>query len=253
MTSWVRTFILRLMALLMKGRLEQELDDELRSHLEMLVAENVRKGMSREEARYAALRSFGGVAQVKEIFREQRGLPMIETVVQDLRYGLRMLARNPGFTAVAVLTLALGIGANTAIFSLVDAVLLRLLPVRNPEQLVIFAHGGREASTRGSNYPLYEFLRDRNQSLAGLFAFWPMDLKVRTGGGAQSIAGQFVTSNYFSVLGVNPSIGRTLAAGDDTDPAVAVISHRFWQRNFGADPAIAGKPLVVNGTPLTII
>src|SRR5881409_2169001 len=126
------------------------------------------------------------------------------TLLQDLRYGIRMLARNPGFTAVAVLTLALGIGANTAIFSLVDAVLLKLLPVRNPEQLVIFAHGGREPSTRGSNYPLYEFLRDRNQSLAGLFAFWPMDLKVRTGGGAQTIAGQCVTSNYFSVLGVNP-------------------------------------------------
>src|SRR5438876_6305236 len=241
MTSWLRVLVLRLMALFRKGRLEQDLDEELSSHLGMLVEENVRKGMSREEARYAALRSFGGVAQVKEIYREQRGLPVIETLVQDLRYGRRMLAKNPGFTAVAVLTLALGIGANTAIFSLVDAVLLRLLPVRNPEQLVIFAHGGREPSTRGSNHPLYEFLRDRNQSLAGLFAFWPVDLKVRTGAGAQSVAGQFITSNYFSVLGVNPSIGRTLAAGDDSDPAVAVISHRFWQRNLGADPSIAGK------------
>ena len=251
--TWLRVLRARFVALFWKGRLEQELDDELRSHLEMLVAENVRKGMSPKEARYAAMRSFGGVEQTKEIYREQRGLPMIETVVQDLRYGLRMLARNPGFTAVAVLTLALGIGANTAIFSLVDAVLLRLLPVRNPEQLVIFAHGGREASTRGSNYPLYEFLRDRNQSLAGLFAFWPVELKVRTGAGAQTIAGQFVTSNYFSVLGVNPLVGRTLATGDDTDAAVAVISHRFWQRNLGADPAIVGKPLVVNGAPLAII
>src|SRR5438552_15360857 len=222
----------RLAALFRKDRLERELGEELRSHLEMLVEENERKGMSPEEARYAALRSFGGVEQTKEIYREQRGLPMIETLVQDLRYGLRMLARNPGFTAVAVLTLALGIGANTAIFSLVDAVLLKLLPVRNPEQLVIFAPGGREPSTRGSNYPLYEFLRDRNQSLAGLFAFWPVELKVRTGAGAQTIAGQFVTSNYFSVLGVNPIVSRTLVTGDETDHAVAVMRPRFWQSNI---------------------
>src|SRR5881394_774909 len=130
--------------------------------------------------------------------RQERIHSWLHSLFSDCRFAFRMLRKSPGFTAVAVLTLALGIGANTAIFSLVDAVLLRLLPVRNPEQLVIFAHGGREASTRGSNYPLYEFLRDRNQSLAGLFAFWPVELKVRTGAGAQTIAGQFVTSNYFS-------------------------------------------------------
>src|SRR5437867_3799080 len=235
MMTWLRVLKSRLVAVFRKERLEQQLDEELRSHLDMLVEENQRKGVPPQEARYAALRSFGGVEQVKEEYREQRGLPMIETLLQDLRYGLRMLARNPGFTTVGVLTLSLGIGANTAIFSLVDAVLLRLLPVRNPEELVIFAHGGREASTRGSNYPLYEFLRDRNQSLAGLFAFWPVDLKVRTGAGAQSVAGQFITRSYFSVLGVNPLVGRTLATGDDTDAAHAVISQPVWQRTRGAD------------------
>src|SRR5262249_16937360 len=136
-------------------------------------------------------------------------------------------------------------------------VLFKLLPVRNPEQLVIVAHAGQNEQSReqsrSSNYPMYEFFRDHNRTLAGLCAFWQMDLKVRPQSEAETVAGQFVTPNYFSVLGVNAMVGRTFSAMDENDSLVIVISHRLWEQKFGADPTVVGKPLAVNGRSLTII
>src|SRR5262245_1997380 len=134
---WLRLFIHRLRGLFLKRKLERDLEDEIRGHLDMQIEDNLRLGMSPEEARYAALRKFGGVEQVKESYRERLSLPIVESTLSDIRYALRMLRRNPGFAAVAALTLGFGIGANTAIFSLIDAVFLKMLPVKEPVQLAL--------------------------------------------------------------------------------------------------------------------
>ncbi len=195
------------------------------------------------------------------------------TLLQDLRYGLRMLARNPGFTAVAVLTLALGIGANTAIFSLVDAVMLKALPVQEPEQLVLFFEGpdegmrisdgiGEGGRWKYYSYPLYEYLRDHNQLFQGICAFrlgedrLSVSVAGRPSGESTPAAmGHLVSGNYFSVLGVSAILGRTLSPEDDRPGArpAAVISYGYWKQILGGDPAVVGKVVDLNGTPFTIV
>jgi predicted permease len=256
---------LRLKSLFRRTRVERELDDELRFHLEQLIQEKVGQGMTPEEARCAALGELGGVERMKEECRDMRRINYIENLFRDLRYGLRMLAKNPGFTAVAVITLALGIGANTAIFTLVNALLLRSLPVQKPDELVLLGHGLDRGLVgepqRGSwelfSYTFYQQLREDNRVFQGVCAFgsFQHELSVRVGNTATSIPGKLVSGNYFSVLGVHPLLGRVLAPEDDSARAApaAVISYHFWSKQFSQDASILGKAVDVNGVAFTIV
>jgi predicted permease len=262
---WFCKLPLRFRSLFRKSRVEQELSAELRFHLGKLIEAKVAKGMTLEDARYAAQRELGGVEQIKEECRDMRRVNFIESLIQDIRYGLRMLARNPGFTAVAILTLALGIGANTAIFTLINALLLRSLPVQKPEELVLLGHGLDRGLVgepqRGSwelfSYAFYQHLRDHNRVFQDVCAFQSFEEgeSVRAGNNVASVPGRLVSGNYFSVLGVRPLLGRMLTPEDDTAgaPPAAVISYRFWSKQFSQDATVLGKTFSVNGTAFTIV
>ena len=252
--SWLS----RIAAIVRSRKLERDLDEELQLHIELKTQENIAAGMPPAEARYAALRAFGGVEQRKEECRDADHLRWLEDTAQDLRYGLRQLRRNPDFTAVAVITLALGIGANTAIFTLIDAVLLRSLPVASPEQLVLLGSTGRSGSTDLSfTYPVYRSLRQQNTFLEDLAAFSSVQLNVRvTGVTEPMVPGQLVSGNFFSVLGVNAAAGRNIGPQDDTVPGgnpVAMISDGYWMRRFDRSPSIIGKAMEIDGTTFIII
>jgi predicted permease len=171
--------------------------------------------------------------------------------MHDLAHAVRKLRQSPGFTSAAVLSLALGIGANSAVFSVLDAVLLKSLPVKDPRELVVFAHRGSGEASSGSNYHHYEMLRQA-RSFADVFAFWAIEFKARTGADYEPVPGQYVTTNYFSALGVQPLLGRAFVPSD-SDQAVAVIGHGFWQRRFAGRSDVVGSSVVVNGVPLTIV
>jgi len=248
------------------------LDDEVQFHLDQQVAENIAAGMSAQEARYAATRTFGNPTFLKEQARDTWGWTWLEQIAGDLRYGARMLRRSPGFTAVAVVTLAVGIGANTAIFSFVDAVLLRALPVSEPEQLVVFrwtAHAqpkftghsaysdcwdppSTECSLPG---PFYETVRAQAKSFSGVGAFaGPLDMDLSGNGPASMARGEYVSGDYFSTLGVKMALGRALGREDDSRsaPPAIVLSYGCWQRAFGGDRSAIGRMVRLNNTSVVI-
>src|SRR5215475_9242249 len=257
--TWLRIYIHCLRGLFLKRKLEQELEDEIRAHLDMQIEDNLRLGMSPEEARYEALRKFGGVEQVKESYRDRISLSSVDSTLQDLRYGLRMLWKDKGFTAVALFSLALGIGANTAIFSLVDAVLIKTLPVKNPERLFSLERGDLPPSRSRPAFSrtFFEKAGMRQELLAGVctFASNPR-VNVALNGQPEIASAQRVTGGFFAVLGVSALLGRTITEEDDKIPGahpVVVISHHYWRRRFASDPAIVGKSISVNGHPFSII
>jgi putative ABC transport system permease protein len=234
-------FLRRLRLLFPKEQLDQQLSDELRFHLEKQIEQNVVAGMSAEEARYAALRKFGGVEQVKEECRDAWGVRSIETLLQDLRYGLRMLAKGPGFTAVAILTLAIGIGANTAIFSLIDAVMLRMLPVPRADELRLVRflnpRRGGEGNTSFTN-ALWEQVRYRQDVFSGVFAWGDDRFDLAQGGAVHYANGMWVSGDLFKTLELRPAAGRLITSSDDQRgcPGAAVLSYGFWQEHYGGAP-----------------
>lgn len=246
----------RLRALVRRGEMEQELEEELRYHLEREVEQNISAGMSPEEARYAARRSFGGVEQSKEECRDARGLGLIDDLWQDVRYGVRMLIKRPGFTIIAVATLALGIGANTAIFSLINATLWQELPVSEPESLVYVFSGNPSNPYSNASYPDYVEFRDQNQVFDGLAAWGGISASINSNDQTDLVVGAIVSGNFFDLIGVRATLGRALTSEDDRTPGahpVVVISHGLWQRRFGGNAGVVGQQISLNGQSFTII
>jgi putative ABC transport system permease protein len=251
----LRKLFHRLRASLRRGKIEREIDAEMRFHLEMETAENIRRGMSEEEARRAARRSFGGVERTKEAYRDIARFRLVEDLWQDLRYGVRMLRTQPGFSVIAALTLALGIGANSAVFSVVNAVLLRPLPYRDPDRIVTVGH--------------YRAIFDADVVCGADFLEWQDQAKVfeqivayssgrvdLTGSGEPARLGAgFVSADLFATFGVAPARGRAFTLDEDKPGGapVVILSHGLWQRRFGGDPQVIGRALTLGGQSRTVI
>jgi len=254
----LRGWLMRLFGLFHRKRREREFAKELESHLAMHIEDNLRAGMSPDEARRVALVKLGGVTLTQELHREQRGLPMLETLLQDVRFGLRMLRKNPGFSLIAILTLALGIGANTAIFSVVDGVLLRPLAYPDSDRLVWLGHTAAKPNQASAiSPPTFADYRKECQSFENLTALLldRSTFNLTGEGEPERLQGRHVTASFFATLGVTPALGRVFLPGED-EPGrdrVVVLSHSLWQRRFGADTKIVGQALRLNGQSLTVI
>jgi putative ABC transport system permease protein len=262
--QWLHKLTLRLRALVRRGRLEQDLADELQFHVESLTAQYGAQGLASDDARRAALRDMYGVEAVKDRCRDARGIGWLKDAQSDALYSMRTLAKSPGFTIVVVLTLALGVGANAAIFQLLDAVRLRPLSVAHPEQLVEvhaadMSHGrmGAFSGRRPAlTHPLWEQIRDHQQIFDGVFAWSAAPFDVGSGGRAHYVQGLWVSGGFFDVLGLQPALGRLLKSADDHPGcglSTVVVSYGFWQTEYGGDARAVGESLRINNHPFRIV
>ncbi|MGO9335948.1 MAG: ADOP family duplicated permease [Terracidiphilus sp.] len=265
--DWMRVLFTRCTALFRKRKLDADLDEELRAHIEFAIEENRKRGMRERDARTKALQMFGGVTQTREAYRSQQGFPFFESLARDTQYAVRQLLKSPIFAVTAILTLALGIGATTAIFTMMNAVLLRSLPVPNPQQLVYlhvpdgqpygaFNTGDSETSF---SLPVFDAMRSDRHAFSDVMAFVPLSddgkVAVRVDDGEpEQISSEMVSGNFFSGLGVSMARGRGFSLDDEKQNApVAVLSYAYWTRGFARNPAVLGQTIYVKGTPFTIV
>jgi predicted permease len=253
----IRTLLSRCASVFRRKRLDEDLNDELRSHIELAVEENMQHGMTEEEARTAALRAFGGVTQTRENYRVQRGLPFLEILWSDVRYAVRQLWKSPGFTITTALTLAIGIGMNTAVFSMMDAVVLRPLAVPDMSRVVIVAeeHGRGSGDYKQVALGNYQDWKQQSRSFADLAIRSDASMSLTGSGEALHVQAAFATASFFEVLRTNALLGRVYQdrecqPGHNT---VAVLSYAFWQKRFGADPSVLGRVINLDGQAYTVI
>src|SRR5215510_3634492 len=253
--TWIRVFIHRLRGLFLKRKLEQELEEEIRSHLEMQIEDNLRQGMNPDEARYQAMRKFGGVEQVKESYRDRRSLAVVDSALRDIRYALRMLRRNPGFAAVAILTLGLGIGANTAIFSMFEGVVLAPLPYSDAERLVVVFQTNPRAARIPPSGPDFQEWRGNARSLEQIGGIRWQVRDLTSPGAPEHLTGRLISSGFFRLLGVNLSLGREFSPQEDQrgGNSVVIISDRLWRDRFAGSREALGRSLTLDGVDHTIV
>ncbi len=247
----IRIFLSRCLALLRRRKLDEDLDEELRTHIDLATEEYLKRGVPEQVARTTALREFGGVTQTKEQYHVQRGLPFLEVLGQDVSFGLRLMRRSPGYSAVCLLTLCLGIGVNAAVFSVIQAVILRPLPYRDSNRLMHLADS-QDPQDGGILYKDFASLKQQSQSFVGMAVYYRDSGRSRvtlTGTEeAESVQGAFVSSDFFPLLGMSPLLGRVFTPEEDLRHERAVVlSYGLWQRRFGASPDIVGQRIRLDG------